>query len=290
MKIINIIGGLGNQMFCYAFALALKYKYKKEDVLVDISHFGSYKLHDGFLINKIFDVKEIKIADKKAIKKLSRYVPHYKLSRVIRKFFPQKKTEYLEKNDYLFDLEALNKTESLYYEGYWQSPLYFNDIRDLILKMFTFPEADETNKKIEKHINNVNSVSVHVRRGDYINHETFAGICDEEYYKNAIDLIKKQTENPYYFIFSNDINWCKQNLTPYLDSENVVFISNNQGSQSYWDMYLMSCCKNMIIANSSFSWWAAYLNKNDAALIISPKKWVNGSFKTEIHLSNWTKI
>ena len=290
MKIVNVIGGLGNQMFCYAFALALKYKDNRNNVLVDISHFGSYKLHDGFLINKIFNVNEIEIADKTELKKLTRYVPHYKLSRIIRKFLPRKKTEYIEKQDYIFDEYAINNLESLYYEGYWQSPLYFDNIRESVLKMFTFPETQNQNKETENKIKSVNSVSIHVRRGDYLNHKKFTGICDEDYYKIAINKVNEEVINPYYFIFSNDIDWCKKNLPKYLKTDKVAFISNNKGEDGFWDMYLMSCCKNMIIANSSFSWWAAYLNKNNLPLIISPKKWINGSIKTDIHLSNWTKI
>jgi hypothetical protein len=106
MKIVNTIGGLGNQMFCYAFAFSLKLKHK-EDVYVDISHFNHYNLHDGFQINEIFKVKEINVASKKEIKKLARYVPHYALSRIFRKFLPSKSKEYIEKQDYVYDKEAL---------------------------------------------------------------------------------------------------------------------------------------------------------------------------------------
>lgn len=289
MKIVNTIGGLGNQMFCYAFALALKEKHN-EKVFVDISHFNNYGLHDGFLINEIFNVQEINIASKKEIKSLSRYIPHYKLSRIFRKLLPKKSTEYIEKQDYVYDNLAMSVKGDCYYEGYWQSPLYFDNIKPSVKKMFTFPKSFGENKDIEVLMGNVDSVSIHVRRGDYLNHKSFVGICELDYYERAINNVKKKIKDPHYFIFSNDIVWCKENLSSILDTDKVQFVSHNQGSKSYWDIYLMSCCKNMIIANSSFSWWAAYLNKNDSALIISPKKWINGSFKTEIHLSNWTKI
>ena len=289
MKIVNTIGGLGNQMFCYAFALALKEKYN-ETVFVDISHFNNYGLHDGFQINEIFDVQEINIASNKEIKKLSRYIPHYKLSRIFRKLLPSKKTEYVEKQDYVYDSFALSIKNDCYYEGYWQSPLYFDDIKPSIKKMFTFPKSFDKNKDLEELMSNVDSVSIHVRRGDYLNHKSFIGICELDYYERAINNIKKKIKDPYYFIFSNDIAWCKENLTSILGTDKVQFVSHNQGNKSYWDMYLMSCCKNMIIANSSFSWWAAYLNQYDNAYIICPIKWVNRDYNTDVHSSSWILI
>lgn len=177
MKIVNTIGGLGNQMFCYAFALALKEKYN-EKVFVDISHFNNYGLHDGFLINEIFNVQEINIASKKEIKSLSRYIPHYKLSRIFRKLLPKKSTEYIEKQDYVYDNLAMSVKGDCYYEGYWQSPLYFDNIKPSVKKMFTFPKSFGENKDIEVLMGNVDSVSIHVRRGDYLNHKSFVGICE----------------------------------------------------------------------------------------------------------------
>lgn len=289
MKIVNTIGGLGNQMFCYAFALALKEKHN-EKVFVDISHFNNYGLHDGFLINEIFNVQEINIASKKEIKSLSRYIPHYKLSRIFRKLLPKKSTEYIEKQDYVYDNLAMSVKGDCYYEGYWQSPLYFDNIKPSVKKMFTFPKSFGENKDIEVLMGNVDSVSIHVRRGDYLNHKSFVGICELDYYERAINNVKKKIKDPHYFIFSNDIVWCKENLSSILDTDKVQFVSHNQGSKSFWDMYLMSCSKNMIIANSSFSWWAAYLNQYDNAYIISPVKWVNRSYNTDVHPSSWVLI
>lgn len=287
MKIVNTIGGLGNQMFCYAFALALKKKHH-EEVFIDISHFNYYNLHDGFLINDIFDVQEIKIATQKNISKLTRYIPHYALSRILRKLLPHKKSEYIEKKDYIFDADALNFSHDCYYEGYWQTPLYFDDIKNDVYKMFTFPEVNDANRDLSQLIRSVNSVSIHIRRGDYINAKSFVGICELDYYKKAISKINSTVKNPYFFIFSNDIEWCVHHLKEVLNTDQIKFINHNIGKESFWDMYLMSICKNMIIANSTFSWWAAYINQN--ANVISPKKWVNRDYETEIHLDSWDKI
>lgn len=289
MKIVNTIGGLGNQMFCYAFALALK-KRNNEDIFVDISHFNHYGLHDGFLINEIFNVKEINVAGKKEISRVTRYIPHYTLSRIARRILPKKSKEYIENRDYVYDEEALNVKGDCYYEGYWQSPLYFDTIKEDVLKMFAFTNVIGTNKELSKLIITVNSVSIHIRRGDYLNAKSFMGICELDYYKKAISKINVTVENPYYFIFSNDIDWCVDNLKNIINTDRVNFVSHNVGKDSFWDMYLMSCCKNMIIANSSFSWWAAYLNNNKDAKIICPKKWVNRDYDTQVHLDSWEII
>ncbi len=289
MKIVNTIGGLGNQMFCYSFALALK-KRCNEELFVDISHFNHYGLHDGFLINEIFNVKEINVAGKQEISCVTRYIPHYNLSRIARKFLPKKSKEYIEKRDYVFDENALNVQGNCYYEGYWQSPMYFNSIDEDVKNMFVFPVVTDENKELSELIDSINSVSIHVRRGDYLNAKSFKGICELDYYQNAICKINTTVENPYYFIFSNDIDWCRENLGNFLQTDRVKFVSNNVGKNSFWDMYLMSRCKNMIIANSSFSWWAAYLNANNDAKIISPKKWVNRDYDTQVHLDSWENI
>lgn len=289
MKIVNTIGGLGNQMFCYAFTLVLK-KRNYEDIFVDISHFNHYGLHDGFLINEIFDVKDIMIASKKEISRLTTYIPHYSLSRLVRKILPNKPKEYIEKRDYVYDEKALLVSGDCYFEGYWQSPMYFSEFKEDVKNMFTFPPTNGKNKELLELIQAVNSVSIHVRRGDYLTAKSFIGICELDYYKEAICKISNAIEDPYYFIFSNDIAWCTENLKEYLNTERISFVSHNVGKNSFWDMCLMSYCKNMIIANSSFSWWAAFLNRNKNAKIISPKKWVNRNYTTQVHLDSWEKI
>ena len=125
-------------------------------------------------------------------------------------------------------------------------------------------------KKIRQH----KSVSIHVRRGDYVNHPLFGGICDKAYYQRAITYIQEKTDCDYYIIFSNDIKWCEENLSALLMGKNVVFVNWNKGKDSYQDMYLMSRCNYNIIANSSFSWWGAWLNNNPEKIVVAPKIWM----------------
>ncbi len=266
MKIINIIGGLGNQMFQYAFALSLKNK-TKEEVKIDISSFNGYELHNGYEINKIFH-KNLKICSNKERKKIS-YNGKEFTQKLKRKIFKIEKNEYFEQ-DFSYN-KNLNYTKK-YFIGYWQSEKYFNEIKEEIKKKFKFPEIkDNKNMIILNKIKSNNSVSIHIRRGDYINHPIHGGICDIAYYKKAIKYIKTNVKDPIMYIFSDDIKWCKENL--YLSDAN--YINWNQGEDSFRDMQLMSECKHNIIANSSFSWWGAWLNNNVNKIVIAPSKWFN---------------
>ena len=157
--------------------------------------------------------------------------------------------------------------------GYWQSPKYFNSIETLIRKEFTFQKPlDSKNLEILNLIKNTISVSIHIRRTDFqiINSNDIHGFCSLEYYDEAINYIHTNVLMSKFFIFSDDINWAKENLKVPMNS---YFVSGNTGEKSYIDMQLMSNCNHNIIANSSFSWWGAWLNSNPKKIVIAPKKW-----------------
>ncbi len=298
MKIVNIIGGLGNQLFQYAFAVALKVYNPDEEVLIDTSHFHSlffkkYKgrnLHYGYEIDKILDCVIIQQARVSQLIKVTNYMPNYLLSRFVRKYLPMRKKEYLEKIDFTYDPEALTLDGDRYYEGYWQAANYFYGIEDKIKKAFQFKPLDPTNLEWVNKLQNQNSVSIHVRRGDYVTNKGFGGICDLEYYTRAIDYILSNMSDPTFFVFSNDTRWCEDNLSPLMKVCQCTFVCHNTGRNSYKDMELMSYCKANIIANSSFSWWGAFLNHNSDALIISPKKWNNRFDEVDVYSNKWVKI
>lgn len=290
MKIIKIIGGLGNQMFQYAFYLSLKNKYRDEEIKLDINLFKTYKLHNGFELERVFHISA-PFATPSDISRVSYFVTNYKLQRVIRKLFPVRKTEYIEKHDFLYQRDVF-RTGDCYYEGYWQNYRYFNDIFSDIFNTFSFKNTlDQRNKIILEQISsNPQTVSIHIRRGDYINHKIFGNICDLEYYTNAIQLILQHCSNPCFYIFSNDILWCKNNLMLLLGKHQYCFVDWNIGPNNYIDMQLMSACKNNILANSSFSWWAAWLNSHSDKFVIAPKKWANSPYSTEVQPDSWTLI
>lgn len=299
MKIVNITGGLGNQMFQYAFAMALKDRYPDEKVFIDIQHYNTlffkkYKginLHNGFEINEIFPNAELPIARPVDLMRLSYWIPNYVLSRLGRKLLPWRRTEYVSSyaSNYSYDKNAFERKGSCYYEGYWQCVRYYKKIKDKIIDVFSHPTPDEYNLKLTKQIEKCNSVGIHVRRGDYLNEPEFSGICDVDYYSKSIDDIKRHSDNPVFYIFSNDLAWCKENIIPLIEGYTYVFVSENKGKKSCWDMFLMTYCKHLIIANSSFSWWGAYLNKN-AARIYAPYPWINRNCEIDIYEDSWIKV
>jgi hypothetical protein len=292
MKIIKIKGGLGNQMFQFAFYLSVKNKYQNDIVKIDTSFYDNNKAHNGYELKKIFSVNA-DYAVKKEIEKLTNSRNNF-ITKVIRKLFGGRKTDYIEKN-FLYDKTVYSfNNKDKYFDGYWQNPKYFSDIKNIINSYFVFDKnLKDENYKILRDIIEQNSVSLHIRRGDYINNfkakNLHGGICTLKYYHKAISVVKEYMENPYFFVFSDDIDWVKNNLE--IDN-NVKYIDWNRGSDSYRDMQLMSNCKHNIIANSSFSWWGTWLNENRNKIVISPNKWFNNrEIDNDVMImDNWIKI
>lgn len=290
MIIIKVMGGLGNQMFQYSFYKQLKSQIK--DAKLDLSVFENCNLHNGYELNKIFNVDE-DIASKDEIMKLSEdYSNNQIFRRIKRKFFGIKRTHYVQRDFGYNKLDFIGNMNDLYLEGYWQSEKYFSDVKDVIVKEFTFKnKLTNKNKEIVKLIKDSNSISVHIRRGDYIfNPEAskiYSGICNLEYYKNALDIIKNNVSKPQFLVFSDDMDWVKNNLS----LESCVYVDWNKNQESYIDMQLMSLCKHNIIANSTFSWWGAWLNSNENKIVIAPKKWFNTNANTtDLIPESWKRI
>lgn len=290
MKIVKIIGGLGNQMFQYAFYLSLKKKYPEEVIKIDTTMFDTYGLHNGFELKSIFDV-DAEYASRQDIRRLSFFVGFYKIQRVLRKMLPTRKTECIEKNDFDF-MPVVWSNNDRYYEGYWQNQKYFVDAQAEVRAAFTFKkELSKRNLElIEKIQSAETSVSLHIRRGDYLNHKLFGGICDIDYYKKAIEYVLENCDTPQFYLFSNDMEWCRINILPLVKGKPLTFVDWNSGLESYIDMQLMSCCRINIIANSSFSWWAAWLNDSFGKMVIAPKLWAHSPWGAEIQLKSWHLI
>lgn len=283
MKIVQIIGGLGNQMFQYACYKALEKDFT--EVKADLNGFKTYKVHNGFEIENIFDIKLNKISSFSSELHTSKSW----LFRKIRRLLNLKGSYKEETNLFSFDPDMFSNPKNKYYSGYWQNEKYFIAAEKEIRQAFQFKlPADQKNQETLKQIREKNSISIHVRRGDYIKDPLLGGLCDQTYYQKAIQLITSKTTSIQFFIFSDDIDWCKQNLPV----EGAEFVSWNKGDSSYIDMQLMSTCKHHIIANSSFSWWGAWLNENPDKIVIGPKKWMNNtSFDTSTLLpATWIKL
>lgn len=287
MKIVNISGGLGNQMFQVAFASSLKNYFPDDEIVLDTHHYTGYNFHNGFEVSTIFPNEDFRIANALELRKLSRYIPNYKLSRVARKFLPTKKTEFVERSNYVYDPDVYNTIGDVYYEGFWQAARYYLPLRESLIELFSFPSPSGANQEIAEMIKSRNSVGIHVRRGDYLNLKEYKGICDLEYYQTAIKKLCDPSKS--YFVFSNDSVWCQKELMPLFSGNQSYLVNINSEKRSFWDMYLMSLCKSLIIANSSFSWWSAFLNKR-AERVISPKKWINTNKSLDIHCPVWETI
>ncbi len=298
MKIVNITGGLGNQMFQYAFALSLKKAFPEEKVYVDVSHyhtlfFKHYKginLHNGFEIDKVFPNASLPIAHFPQIVKVSYYIPNYVLSRLGRKFLPKRKTELIPpySKNYCYLPEAF-LPGNRYYEGFWQCIKNFEAIKPQLLNVFEHPEPNDYNHDLIMQISSCNSVGIHIRRGDYLNEPEFRNICGVEYYKKGVEMVLSDGDRHEFFIFSNDMQWCKENIEPLVGNSVIHYVTGNKGKNSCWDMFLMTYCNDLIIANSSFSWWGAFLNKKESR-VYAPDPWVNRACEIDNYEKSWIKI
>lgn len=216
------------------------------------------------------------------------------LQKVLKKLNPAfANKSYFREKGHNFDPDILKIDDNFYLEGYWSSEKYFKDIEGIIRKEFTFKDNPSiANQKIINSIKSCNSVSIHIRRGDYVFDERtnkYHGFCDLDYYLRAVTLIAKRVENPHFFVFSDDTDWAKQNLRLKFP---CIYVNHNTGKKDYEDMRLMSKCKHNIIANSSFSWWGAWLNQNPNKIVITPKRWFRDkSINTkDLIPQSWVKI
>ena len=275
MKIVKVIGGLGNQMFQFALFKALQKRFTEERVLLDLHCFNGYHKHRGFEIPKIFNVT-YEEANWKEVAKVAYPYPNFQSWRFGSRILPDRKTMLKEKADYAFEPTALTRESNTYYDGYWQHEEYFLSIREDILRTYTFPAfEDRRNLDTANVVTTKNSCAIHVRRGDYVKDKLFRNICNLEYYQTAIQHVKEMVNPEVFCVFSDDASWCREHLATLLGQAETIYVDWNRDKHSFQDMHLMSLCRHQIIANSSFSWWGAWLNTNKDKVVIAPQKWWN---------------
>lgn len=291
MKIVNITGGLGNQMFQYAFALALKERYPNEKILIDTTDYKRYIIHNGYELEKLFDI-QLKHAS--IIEQLKVFYPFQsslmqKLGRVFSSF-PYKNV-VSENEDMNFHPEIMERAESTFYLGFWQSEKYFKGIKDKIKDIYHFPKDENIlNLRLKEEISNLNSTSLHVRHGDYLNFKNTYGICDLNYYQKAVSFIIERSHPECFVIFSDDLNWCRTFIAPMLGQYKLFFVDWNKRETSFRDMELMSYCRNNIIANSTFSWWGAWLNEHSEKIVVAPSQWMRSGGWDDIIPEGWVRV
>jgi hypothetical protein len=267
MIIVKITGGLGNQMFQYAYAKSLQQRGYK--VIINIAKSKRYKLHGGYHLNKF------KI-DLKTTTKVSNLQSELGLR------------TFLKEKSLLFNEAYLSIRRNQYVKGYFQTEKYFKDIRAILLDQFVLKEklSNSTIGYSEDIKLKENSCSLHVRRGDFISNRktnSIHGTCGLHYYTEAIKLMKEKHNNTHFYVFSDDLEWAKQSIK----IENVTYIDHT--TIPHEDMLLMSLCKHNITANSSFSWWGAWLNTNENKTVIAPKNWYTKN-ENEVACDSWIKL
>lgn len=291
------MGGLGNQLFQYATAKQLALKHNvvlKLDPSFENDKLRNYKL-------QFFNIKE-QIATNDEIQDLTISFKKYnklkhKIQRKLQLLKPYYKRKIYKYKLWVNDLGILKASKNIYLDGYWGNELFFKDIRKELLGILEIKNDFIKNDflKLKDEIKNVNSISVHIRRGDYAkNPKTlkFFGLMPVEYYQKSIDYMNKEHENNIFYVFSDDIDYVKQNFT---FNSDVKFIEN-KNLQDYHELKLMSFCKHNVIANSTFSWWAAWLNENSEKTVIAPKKWYNNKKAQDYYEKysfvpeNWIKL
>lgn len=289
MDIIIICNGLGNQMSQYAFYL------QKKDISKSTYFIPFCRDHNGFELHTIFKIAEKEIIVQKLLYMLFRILLTDKVKIIttpVKKILNFFNCRIIRENfDYNFNKNYLIPSKGItFYYGGWHTEKYFSNVKETLLSTYKFDDLKEIeNIGYIKDINNSNSISLHVRRGDFLNSSNinlFGGVCTKEYFEEAISKIESKIDNPHFFVFSNDMDWVKQNLR----MNKVTYVTCNIGSNSWKDMYLMSLCKHNIVPNSTFSWWGAWLNKNPHKIIISPTRFLNNDKHTDVYPDSWIKI
>lgn len=267
---------MGNQMFQYAFGRALSLKYNTP-LKIDLSFLKNRNMGPGFIYRdydlNLFNVYEDFNVNYNGVAVASEPFFHY--------------------SNELVNAIAQVKDRNILIDGYWQSPKYFLGLDSQIRKDFEFKNKVDDSKddnilNMVNLITNSNSVMINVRRTDYLN-TNHHGVMGLEYINNSVNIIKSKVENPKFFIFSDDIDWCKSNIV----LDNMVIVDHSyKGDRFSYYLQLMMMCKNFIIPNSTFAWWAAWLNQYEDKIVIAPKKWLaSDKINTnDIIPSDWIRI
>lgn len=290
MKIVNILGGLGNQMFVYAMYLALKEAHPNEEILLCRRSYKGYPLHNGYELGRIFGVDALE-ASLLQLAKVAYPFINYKSWQMMCHILPKRNSMVYGTTQIPFSYDEVTRTGNAFYDGYWQNEKIFLPIRDKVIKAFAFPEFnDDKNMALMKKLRNVEAASCHLRRGDYLLNPVY-GVCNSTYYENAIAELNRTVKPNLYCIFSDDIEWCRENLEDLIGKDKeVIYVDWNKGRESYRDMQLMSLCHYNIIANSSFSWWGAWLNNHDDKVVLAPEKWMNKPIVNDPICDSWKRI
>lgn len=299
MKIVKIKGGLGNQMFQYAFHRLLQEKYHCEDVRLDLSYYGSAGVDDIRLsrlgrMNTKYQAATVEELRRVCLLRhegnpLSR---GYRLrvgldAKLNKKYF-------FESNRAYRDVDALLQYQ--YYDGYWQSWRYLEPIAGQLRQEFSCDTLSDQARKYIDRFRSCQSVFVGIRRGDYFDSQKLAkhyGQTDIAYYKQAVSYMKEHLEHPFFVFFSNDMSWVKENLNPDIlgiSQEIVCYREKRDITDDFEELFVMSSCQNAIITNSTYNFWGAWLMDNPEKIVIAPKEWFKDDKPIDIVPDAWIRL
>lgn len=285
MIVVRVFGGLGNQMFQYAFAKYLGLNNK--EVYLDITDFKTHVHHYGFELDKVFSNLDYNLIEGKQLNKV-RFNPNTVLNRVLNKAFGVQIIRNSEYREQPAKSVIKNNTyrKDIYFNGFWGNLQYINEVEDLLRKELVFRYLPEgKNRELLDFLEGKISVSVHVRRGDYLQEDGLKDAFGIAFYKEAFNIFMEKYSEVVFVIFSDDIPWVKENFD---FSRNMIFVDWNRGKESYIDMLMMSLCNHNIIANSTFSWWSAWLNSNKDKCVIAPRYWrSNDKNESSLYPGDW---
>lgn len=279
--VVKVIGGLGNQMFQYATGRALALRIGGE-LKLDTTDFATYEYHQ-YSLNKLAVTEVLATTDE--IHRFMKYASLFRsLPRLVRAPFIKLGVEkyvnglvgYVQEKQSTFEPDVFTLKKSAYLDGYWQSEKYFSDIRGVLLKEFDLKEPfGPVGQAFADDIAHAETpICIHIRRGDFANNPTiskFHGTCSLEYYHKAVAIIMARVQNPSFFVFSDDIEWAKQNFK--LDAS-VKYVGQG-ADKNHEDIALMRLCRHFVLSNSTFGWWAAWLCNEPDKIVVAPDKWAN---------------
>ncbi|WP_165871411.1 alpha-1,2-fucosyltransferase [Flaviaesturariibacter flavus] len=284
MIVVELKGGLGNQLFQYAAARALAAKHGT-GVAFDATHY-----HEDQLRN--FELLHMKVAARKATSgEVAALKPHSFFDRLRNRLAPYERKRFYKQPFFHYDKQFFRLPAKVYLRGYFQSARYFEPVAEIIRQEFRFqqpmpPAVEELGRRLRSE----ESVSIHIRRGDYKNPETLRvhGIQPLAYYEAAVQLLRERINAPLFYIFTDDPGWVRKNLS----IEGAQLVSGPVSATHFEDLYLMQQCRHNIIANSSFSWWGAWLNDNAQKMVIAPNTWFNEGPKDTQNLipGTWLRL
>ncbi|MGM0947057.1 MAG: alpha-1,2-fucosyltransferase [Bacteroidota bacterium] len=293
MNKVAVFGGLGNQMFQYALAITMDSK--GIPTRISTNEYLLNKHYQGFELIKSFDIP-LYVSDRIKVASISNLfrpllikIKKTSYKNFLSTIFDTKSRMYKEEDEFNFNEQVFLLQDS-YLVGEWKSVDYFLSQEKLIREIYNFKKPiDDQNLRLANEIELSNSIAVHVRRGNYADSSSNQNrilLDATDYYKNAFRYIRRQVADPVFYLFSDDPVWVKEHFR----GQDYRFVSHNTGSKSYLDMYLMSLCQHFIIANSSFSWWPAWLAENSNKIVLAPNCWKEGCPSYSNYPPEWVII